>query len=92
MAELRDDEVVDRTNLPELEVELGFTKSMGPGTFESLRVDFRRRFHREPGETDEEMEQRGYDHVSNLLVQRVDELDRDLGPRGRESTIHNNRK
>lgn len=79
-----------------VEVELGFTKSMGPNTYEFLRVDIRQGMRGKPGtnldeleEFAEEITERLYDKIEGRLVERVKQLDEELGPkRSRSSSIH----
>lgn len=79
-----------------VEVELGFTKSMGAGTYEFLRVDIRQGLRGKPG-TDldqlevyaEEITERLYTKLEGKLVEKVRELDDQLGPkRAKDSSIH----
>lgn len=93
----------DMSNLTEhgdgtvsVEVELGFTKSMGKGTYEFLRVDIRQGLRGKPG-TDldqlevyaEEITTRLYEKIEGQIVAKVRELDAQLGPkRSRDSSIH----
>jgi len=79
-----------------VEVELGFTKSMGSGTYEFLRVDIRQGLRGRPG-TDldqlelyaEEVTERLYEKVEGKLVEKVADIDKQLGPkRAKDSSIH----
>lgn len=79
-----------------VEVELGFTKSMGKDTYEFVRVDIRQGLRGKPG-TDldqlevyaEEVTERLYTKVEGKLVEKVREIDEQLGPkRSRDSKIH----
>lgn len=83
----------------DVEIELGFTKSMGEGTYEFLRVDIRHRATLGEDENVDEFLERVnvltdkvYTNLEEKIVEKVDELDKALGPRGRASKIHNNRK
>lgn len=86
------EEVLSSPGMPDVEVELGFTKSMGEGTYEFLRVDIRHRGHAEEGEDINDATDRVYKNLEELIVEKVNELDKALGPRGRASQIHDNRK
>lgn len=89
MAELT--EIQDKTVFEGVEVELGFTKSMGEGSYEFLRGDVRWRSALKDGESHAEATDRVYAELEEKLVATIDELDRALGPRGRTSQIHNNK-
>lgn len=71
-----------------VEVELGFTKSMGAGTYEFLRVDIRHRDDVLPDETHDEVTDRIYEALSSKLVEKVNQIDEDLGASASESRIH----
>lgn len=86
------EEVLSSLGVPDVEVELGFTKSMGEGTYEFLRVDIRHRGHVEEDEDINEATDRLYKNLEAVIVEKVNELDKALGPRGRTSQIHDNRK
>lgn len=79
-----------------VEVELGFTKSMGQGTYEFLRVDIRQGLRGKAG-TDfdqlevyaEEVTERLYERVEGKLIEKVRQIDEELGPkRAKDSSIH----
>ena len=78
-----------------VEVELGFTKSMGQGTYEFLRVDIRQGYEAKPGDDLDkldrfahEMTEKIYSSLEEALVARVIEIDEELGPKSRHSSIH----
>lgn len=75
-----------------VEVELGFTKSMGEGSYEFIRVDIRHTDDVGEDETHVDTEERLYRTLEERLVIRVKELDEALGPRGRASKIHANKR
>lgn len=86
------DEILFSPGPPQVEVELGFTKSMGEGTYEFLRVDIRHRGHIQEEEDINSTTDRVYKNLEEVIVEKVNELDKALGPRGRSSKIHDNRK
>lgn len=86
------EEVYTTPGMPDVEVELGFTKSMGEGTYEFLRVDVRHRGSAEGEEDINDATSRIYKNLEGVIVEKVNELDKALGPRGRSSQIHDNRK
>lgn len=78
-----------------VEVELGFTKSMGEGTYEFLRVDIRQGYEAKPGDDLSDLEnfagemaERIYSSLEEALVARVMQIDEELGPKSRASSIH----
>lgn len=82
----------------DIQVELGFTKSMGKDTYEFLRVDIRHGLRL--GNDDDldtvldninQLTNKIYENLEVKIVEKVDELDLALGPRGRHSKIHSNK-
>ena len=78
-----------------IEVELGFTKSMGEKTYEFIRVDIRQGYTLGDGEDFEEAKQylnevttKIYENIEGQLVEKVRELDNSLGDRAKSSKIH----
>lgn len=77
------------TTRPGVEVELGFTKSMGEGTYEFLRYDVRYADTPKEGESLDDVEERLYNKAEAKVVERVRKLDEELGPkRSKSSRIH----
>lgn len=93
MAELKEEH---EDGTVSVEVELGFTKSMGAGSYEFLRVDIRRGLRGTPGQDLDKLEEfanevteRLYNSLSDQLSKRVREIDEELGPkRAKDSKIH----
>lgn len=91
MAELTDGELVENPGSHDVEVEMGFTKSMGEKTYEFIRTDIRYRGRLTEGQNHDQLADELYQALEEKLVEKVNEIDKALGPRGRTSQIHSNK-